>query len=161
MVSAEAIQTSRKPTQATKKRTPNQLGPPQNQQQTNTKVTQRNERRGFSLPLDDDLVLFGRVDGIDEASRCVVEHKQRRNGLFRRVRDYENAQLQAYMALTSCTAARLVETYGDNQLVHSVPFDAEMWNDHARLLVKRVDELRQIIDSENPSTHRTFFASLN
>ena len=78
--------------------------------------------------------LRGCVDGIQDDS--VVEHKQRRNRLFRAIPVYELPQLYAYMYLTGRRSARLVETYQERQLEHIVTWDESVW----QRMVKKAEE---------------------
>ena len=74
------------------------------------------------------LSLKGMIDAFDEASGEVVEHKQRRNRLFKRVREYERVQVEAYMRLCNCSSGRLVESYDDSQAEHRITRCDAFWD---------------------------------
>lgn len=88
--------------------------------------------------------VVGKVDGFDEAAQEVIEHKQRRNRLFRRVQEYERIQMEAYFRICGCKTGRLVETFDDEQLEHCVRSCDALWNQVARrvqnTLIERVIE---------------------
>jgi hypothetical protein len=55
-------------------------------------------------------VLTGRLDGLTEDGE-VVEIKNRTKGLFRKIRDYEAVQLQAYIHMTGAQLGHLLELH--------------------------------------------------
>jgi hypothetical protein len=99
--------------------------------------------------------ISGRVDGIQEG--CVIEHKQRRYRLFGKVCNRENIQLYVYMYLTGLKTAKLVETFGEKQLVHIVHFDPNVWAIYTARISEAVRELSTIlVEEENDRRHSLF-----
>ena len=52
-------------------------------------------------------VIWGMIDGYDETTGTVIEHKQRQNRLFRHMPAYERVQCILYMKMTNSTRATL------------------------------------------------------
>lgn len=81
---------------------------------------------------DTEYVLCGRVDRVETlpgGATRLVEIKNRTRGLFRKVRDYENAQVQAYLQMNRTWArARLVEQYNNEKLSYDIERDDIMWS---------------------------------
>jgi DNA polymerase III epsilon subunit-like protein len=76
--------------------------------------------------------ILGRIDRYymdDDGKKVLVEIKNRTRGLFKRVRDYEGAQVQAYLAMTGMSRGRLVEQFNDECMSHDVPVDSEWWSE--------------------------------
>ena len=72
-------------------------------------------------------VIWGMIDGYDETTGTVIEHKQRQNRLFRHMPAYERVQCILYMKMTNSTRATLVQTYGDQQSTFDVAWDVDEW----------------------------------
>jgi DNA polymerase III epsilon subunit-like protein len=75
--------------------------------------------------------VVGRVDRIqnnEDGSRILVEIKNRANGFFNRVRDYEEIQCQTYMQMMNgIEYCRLVETYNGESKSYLIQRNDEMW----------------------------------
>jgi DNA polymerase III epsilon subunit-like protein len=75
--------------------------------------------------------IVGRVDRVqnnEDGSRTLVEIKNRTNGLFNRVRDYEEIQCQTYMhMMDGIDFCRLVETYNGESKSYLIQKNDEMW----------------------------------
>jgi len=75
--------------------------------------------------------IVGRVDRVqtnEDGSRTLVEIKNRANGFFNRVRDYEEVQCQTYMQMMSgIDFCRLVETYNGESKSYLIQKNGEMW----------------------------------
>lgn len=75
--------------------------------------------------------VVGRVDRIqnnEDGSRTLVEIKNRANGFFNRVRDYEEIQCQTYMQMMDgIEYCRLVETYNGESKSYLIQKNNEMW----------------------------------
>ena len=100
--------------------------------------------------------ISGRVDGIQED--CVVEHKQRRYRLFGKVTQRENIQLYVYMYLTGLKTSKLVETFGDKQIVHIVDFDPGVWDAYIARISEAVQELSAILEEEASTRRHSLFS---
>lgn len=57
------------------------------------------------------VTLGGKIDGAFEDDGSIVEIKERRNRLFKRINSYEMVQLHCYMRLTGQKKAHLIERY--------------------------------------------------
>jgi len=76
--------------------------------------------------------IVGRIDRYyvePDGTRVLVEIKNRMNGLFKRIRDYENVQVQTYLAMTGMAKAKLIEQYNDARMSHDIAMDNELWSD--------------------------------
>src|SRR5210317_562468 len=75
--------------------------------------------------------IVGRIDRIqnnEDGSRTLVEIKNRANGLFNRVRDYEEVQCQTYLQmLEDIEYCRLVETYNGESKSYLIQKDYPKW----------------------------------
>ncbi len=75
--------------------------------------------------------VVGRIDRIqnnEDGSRTLVEIKNRANGLFNRVRDYEEVQCQTYLQmLEGIEYCRLVETYNGESKSYLIQKDYPKW----------------------------------
>lgn len=78
-----------------------------------------------------EYVLCGRVDRVMQlptGKRVLIEIKNRTRGLFNKVRDYENAQVQTYLQMNRMWSyAKLVEQYGKAFSTHIVERDDVLW----------------------------------
>jgi len=75
--------------------------------------------------------IVGRVDRVqtnEDGSRILVEIKNRANGFFNRVRDYEEVQCQTYMQMMNgIDFCRLVETYNGESKSYLIQKNGDMW----------------------------------
>lgn len=75
--------------------------------------------------------IVGRVDRVqtnEDGSRTLVEIKNRANGFFNRVRDYEEVQCQTYMQMMNgIDFCRLVETYNGESKSYLIQKNGDMW----------------------------------
>jgi len=75
--------------------------------------------------------VVGRVDRVqnnEDGTRTLVEIKNRANGFFNRVRDYEEIQCQTYMQMMGgIDFCRLVETYNGESKSYLIQKNDEMW----------------------------------
>jgi hypothetical protein len=75
--------------------------------------------------------IVGRVDRVqtnEDGSRTLVEIKNRANGFFNRVRDYEEIQCQTYMQMMNgIDFCRLVETYNGESKSYLIQKNGDMW----------------------------------
>jgi hypothetical protein len=82
--------------------------------------------------------IVGRIDRyyVDEHDQKVlVEIKNRTKGLFRKVRDYENTQVQVYLAMTGMTRAQLIEQFNDERRSYDIAMDDE-WDETVAALAE-------------------------
>ena len=77
--------------------------------------------------------IVGRVDRIqtnEDGSRMLVEIKNRANGFFNKVRDYEEVQCRVYLEmLENVEYCRLVETYEGESKSYLIQRDYPKWKD--------------------------------
>ena len=76
--------------------------------------------------------IVGRIDRIrenDDGSKTIVEIKNRANGLFRAVRDYEEIQCQTYMEMLNIDDCVLIEQYDSKRLSYDIKRNHTMWNE--------------------------------
>lgn len=74
--------------------------------------------------------IVGRIDRMqimEDGSKMVVEIKNRSNGLFNKVRDYEHVQVQAYLQMTGIKFGRLIEHFNDVRKNYIIERDDELW----------------------------------
>lgn len=89
-------------------------------------------------------VVTGMIDGYDETTATVIEHKQRQNRLFRNLPAYERIQCFIYMKMTNSTRAQLVQTFGDSQSTFEIFWDDAEWSQIDSGLVEVVANLNQL-----------------
>lgn len=89
--------------------------------------------------VNDRLKVVGKVDGICEDG-SVLEVKNRINGMFNRLREYENVQIQLYMLMTDAPYAHLVESYDGLNNIIKVDRDFEFTNQVISKLSKVIDD---------------------
>lgn len=107
---------------------------------------------------DVQYVITGKVDRIEvgaDGSRTLVEIKNRTRGFFRKLREYENVQVQVYLHMLGLTRAKLVEQYNSATNTIEVDRDEEMWdnviwpgivafsNDHINRCIHKDDSPRE------------------
>ena len=95
-------------------------------------------------------IVWGMIDGYDETTRTVIEHKQRQNRLFRRLPNYERVQCFLYMRMTNSRKATLVQTFGDEQSTFDVFWDDEEWESIYAGIIEAVGNLNQLL--KEPAT---------
>lgn len=75
--------------------------------------------------------LVGRVDRLVkdiDGNLTIVEIKNRANGLFRNVRDYENIQCQTYMEMLNLNSCQLIEQYNEKSGTYHILRNKEEWD---------------------------------
>ena len=83
------------------------------------------------------------VEGRPDAVRTdgvVVEHKRRVHRLLRYVPEHERVQCYLYMQMAGATLAHLVETFGQQMVIHEVQHDEAEW---AAILLRLEARLRE------------------
>ena len=87
-----------------------------------------------------EYILCGRIDRVEimpDGTRNLVEIKNRTKCIFNKVRDYENAQVQAYLQMNrDWRCARLVEQYNSESSSHTIQRDDIYWTN----LVEKMTE---------------------
>ena len=105
----------------------------------------------YKLPLckilGTEYILCGRIDRVEvmpDGSRNLVEIKNRTKCIFNKVRDYENAQVQAYLQMNrDWRYARLVEQYNSESVSHTIQRDDIYWTN----LVEKMTEFCRALHS--------------
>lgn len=99
------------------------------------KIDQRNSKM-YTKELyrcDDYVILLrGKVDGQsigEDGEGIIIESKNRTKQLFKRLRSYEQVQLEAYMFLTGYQKALLTEHYNDTEHCIEYQHNEEFWHE--------------------------------
>ena len=74
-----------------------------------------------------EIILRGMLDGVHEDH--IIETKNRKNRLFKRIPDYEKVQLNAYMFLTNKNKVIHTEHYNEEYNIIEYDFDNIFWED--------------------------------
>lgn len=90
-------------------------------------------------------VIWGMIDGYDESTGTVIEHKQRQNRLFRGLPYYERIQCILYMKMTNSTRATLVQTYNGQQSTFDVAWDIDEYTAIEQGIHEVVANLNQLL----------------
>tara|TARA_B110000858_G_scaffold198337_1_gene264093 strand:- start:4808 stop:6121 length:1314 start_codon:yes stop_codon:yes gene_type:complete len=81
--------------------------------------------------MNTEYILCGRIDRVEimpDGTRNLVEIKNRTKCIFNKVRDYENAQVQAYLQMNrDWRYARLVEQYNSESVSHTIQRNDIYW----------------------------------
>ena len=101
------------------------------QQKNNIKINNRNSKL-YSKPLlineekNYTVILRGKIDGLSD--EVIIETKNRTKGLFYKLREYEQVQLEVYMFLTGIHQAILTENYNDQSNEINYSHNENFWN---------------------------------
>jgi len=78
---------------------------------TNTKIIKDNRYHKKSIYSNDflNIMIGGKIDGINNTTSCIIEVKNRVKTLFHILRDYEKVQIMCYMHLFESLKGHLVE----------------------------------------------------
>jgi len=74
-----------------------------------------------------NFVIVGKIDRIDETEETLIEIKNRARGLFKRVAEYENVQVQVYLQMLDLQKAKLVEQYNEEVGIDLIFRDDDLW----------------------------------
>ena len=81
--------------------------------------------------MNTEYILCGRIDRVEvmpDGTKNLVEIKNRTKCIFNKVRDYENAQVQAYLQMNrDWRCARLVEQYDSQKVSHTIQRNDIYW----------------------------------
>lgn len=95
--------------------------------------------------------LGGKLDGILE-DKTIIEVKNRMNGLFKSVREYEKIQTHAYMYIFHSNLSQIVETYmkGKNPEcgILEVEFDKKFWKSIISRVLKFIHYFNKFLKNE-------------
>jgi len=109
------------------------------------KIDQRNSKMYTkALYRCDDyvVILKGKVDGCsedDDGVGVIIESKNRTRCLFKKLRSYEQVQLEAYMFLTGLEKSMLTEHYNDTEFCIEYLHDEEFWKLCLKNMVEFMD----------------------
>lgn len=109
-------------------------------------------RKGLSY------VICGKMDGIDNLNKKIIEVKNRTNGFFNDIRDYEMTQMQLYMLLTNFAECELVEQYRDQIKISHIPRDSLIITEILDKLTRFIDCFEDFLD-ESINTKREYIIS--
>lgn len=96
-----------------------------------------------------DWYIGGRLDGVCNELKYIVEIKNRTKGFFNSVRDYELTQIQLYLLLTGYTEAKLVEKYNDKIRITDIPIDNIYISEVLSYLCMFIDSIELFIKDTN------------
>jgi len=79
-----------------------------------------------------EYILCGRIDRVEikpDGTLKLIEIKNRTKGLFHKLRDYENIQVQVYLQMNARWAsAALVEQYNDQKKMYPIERNDDLWS---------------------------------
>ena len=108
------------------------------EQDNNIKITSRNDELFYDY-IDSEhvkLKMGGKIDGVNETEKVLIEHKQRLNRLFDSIPLYEVYQMYLYMNFTGMEKVVLIQSYKDQQT--SIELE---WNDEFyEIIVEKIRE---------------------
>jgi len=96
-----------------------------------------------------DWYIGGRLDGVCNEQKYIIEVKNRTKGFFSSVRDYELTQIQLYLLLTGFTESKLVEKYNKNIRVTDIPIDNIYISEVLSYLCMFIDSMDSFIKDTN------------
>lgn len=102
-------------------------------------------RRELILDNDFAVEVIGRPDGFSPQRQTVVEHKHRAHHLLKYVPLHERVQCHLYMYVLGVSDAELVETFGNQQVVHRVPFDVEFFESVRRVVQTHSSDFNEFL----------------
>lgn len=123
----------------------------QYQHKTKKKITDRNEEMIEKivkrLP-EYTIMLRSKIDGIDRANNCLIEHKNRVYELFDEIPDHEQVQLEIYMRVTGLSTCKLVQTHFNE--VSEIGFVAttEGWKEIKTELITTMAKIHKLLKNE-------------
>lgn len=103
-------------------------------------------------------VICGKMDGIDQSNKKIIEVKNRTNGFFNEIRDYEMTQMQLYMLLTNFAECELVEQYRDQIKISHIPRDSLIITQILDKLTSFIDRFEDFLE-ETIQTKREYILS--
>lgn len=113
-------------------------------------VSQQMYKRSICLSKSGkEYILCGKMDGIDNVNNKIIEVKNRTNGFFSEVRDYEMTQMQLYMFLTGLDNCELVEEYNKQIKITHVTRDDIYINTLLRKIEQFVCNLEDFIHGDH------------
>jgi len=117
----------------------------------NMNITERNVKlyTGFIETENVNCKICGRIDGIDEENKTIIEHKQRVNHLFDTIPPYEIIQIYMYMYITDNNSAKLVQTYKDQIKILELEWYDERWDIIINKFRKSLEEYFVIVTNSN------------
>lgn len=106
---------------------------------------------------DYQIYIGGKVDGLNQENKEIIEVKNRVHNFFSSVRDYENTQIQLYMYIHKYNNAKLVEKY-DNQIrVTEIGFNEDYVNKIKENLKIFINAFCSFIDSTPDNSKMDYF----
>ena len=123
----------------------------QYQHKTKKKITNRNEEMIEKvvkrLP-EYTIMLRSKIDGVDRANDCLIEHKNRVYELYNEIPDHEQVQLEIYMRVTGLSKCKLVQTHFDE--VSEIDFvpTTQGWKEIKTELINTIAEIHELLENE-------------
>jgi hypothetical protein len=124
----------------------------QYQHKTKKKITNRNEEMIEKvvkrLP-EYTIMLRSKIDGIDRANNCLIEHKNRVYELFDEIPVHEQVQLEIYMRVTGLSKCKLVQThFNEVSEIDFVP-TTQGWKEIKTKLIATMIEIHDLLGNED------------
>jgi hypothetical protein len=117
----------------------------------NKEKLEQNNRRLYSLSVNQNILLIGRIDGFRNGR--LVEVKNRLHRLFEAVPEYERIQIQIYLEMLKLPEATLLQYYGGQSKETIIGRDQLWWNTFLVPKLQRFHseftELRQSLTKQN------------
>ena len=109
-------------------------------------------------------VIIGKYDGITSENE-LIEAKMRQKGLFKKMRDYENVQVQLYLHALEFKQGYLVENFTNkknemNIHIHEITYDAEYVNE---IIIERLKHFTTFFENvmqdniNNSNNNKTYY----
>ncbi|KAG5191299.1 hypothetical protein JKP88DRAFT_296237 [Tribonema minus] len=103
----------------------------------------------YKKVIGEGVCLGGRIDGVREDGKRLVEVKKRQNRLFTHIAAYERVQVMAYMFLTGIHTCDLVQQYKGESSTDTLTFDADDWESICASAVKFAERIQKIMVDEH------------
>jgi hypothetical protein len=122
-----------------------------NYYKTKKKITNRNEEMIEKVVKrfpEYTIMLRSKIDGIDRANNCLIEHKNRVYELFNEIPDHEQVQLEIYMRVTGLSKCKLVQThFNEVSEIDFVP-TTQGWKEIKTKLIATMIEIHDLLENE-------------
>jgi len=116
------------------------------ERQTGARVHGRNDRTGYLRIGGTDIVLVGKVDGVDASSGMVVEVKQRRSRLFSCVPLYEKVQCEVYSRMFDTPGTIHVQRFGSQVVRTKLLRDDALWERVQKELARFENDVKRVLE---------------
>lgn len=115
----------------------------------NIKITSRNDEL-FTDTIESENVILnikGKIDGINDEEKILVEHKYRINRLFETIPMYERFQITLYLKYTSMENCMLIQTYKDEQSILTMKWSDEEYERIHKKIIENLEKFYSIVSN--------------